>query len=174
MLESDNISASENTVSKALNTWKFTKKNTLMYIPEGVPLTEEEQLEKCTHTRVINHSNTRFSAEMLKSLNQTSSNILTPGPQSKLNSTVSIITKIGVDGKETVSSDTPKVRGYCFVDASPSPMPGRSIGDESPMMMWGEIESTPFRLEGSATPFFGKSVGGPEFKIPDVIILTSF
>ena len=47
-------------------------------------------------------------------------------------------------------------------------MPGRSFGDESPAMVWGEIESTPFRLEGSATPYFGKIQGGPEFKIPEV------
>ena len=161
----------DDTVTKALDTWKFTAKNTLMYIPEGCPLTDEEQLEKCKRTRVINHSNTRFSADMLRSLNQTSSNIQTPGTQNKLNPLVSVIAKVGVDGKEAVSSDTPKVRGYSFVDASPSPMPGRSLGDESPMMMWGEIESTPFRLEGSATPLFGKGAGGPEFKIPEVFIL---
>jgi protein DGCR14 len=60
------------------------------------------------------------------------------------------------------------VKGYGFVDASPSPMPGRSFGDESPMMTWGEIESTPFRLDSSATPYFAKTPNGPEFKIPDV------
>jgi protein DGCR14 len=169
MLENGNRN-SDDTVTKSLDSWKFTAKNTLMYIPEGVPLTDEEQLEKCKRSRVINHSNTRFSTEMLKSLNQTSSNIHTPGTQNKLNPTISVIAKVGVDGKEAVSSDTPKVRGYSFVDASPSPMPGRSIGDESPMMMWGEIESTPFRLEGSATPFFG---GGPEFKIPEVLFYFS-
>lgn len=67
-----------------------------------------------------------------------------------------------------VNSNTPKVKGYGFVDASPSPMPGRSFGDESPMMTWGEIETTPFRLDSSSTPHLNKIAGVPEFKIPDV------
>jgi len=35
-------------------------------------------------------------------------------------------------------------------------------------MTWGEIDSTPFRLDNSATPYFSKTPNGPEFKIPDV------
>jgi len=158
-------------VSKALDSWTYTAKNTLMYIPEGVPLTDQEELEKVKHIRVINHSNTRFTPEMIKSLYKTSSSSATNTPSTgsqKINPTINVITKVGVDGKEAVSGDTPKVRGYSFVDASPSPMPGRSMGDESPMMTWGEIESTPFRLEGSMTPYFGKIPGAPEFRIPDV------
>ncbi len=88
----------------------------------------------------------------------------------KLNPTLNVITKIGVDGKEANSQETPKVKGYNFVDASPSPMPGRSQGDESPMMVWGEIESTPFRLDAGSTPLHltGNRRNGPEFKIPDI------
>jgi len=39
--------------------------------------------------------------------------------------------------------------------------------DASPLMTWGEIEGTPFRLDGSDSPFIG-STRGPMFKIPDV------
>jgi protein DGCR14 len=34
-------------------------------------------------------------------------------------------------------------------------------------MTWGEIEGTPFRLDGSDTPLVG-SARGPVFRIPDV------
>ena len=91
----------------------------------------------------------------------------TPESQLKNNPNILVIPKVGVDGKEASTHDTPKVKGYGFVDASPSPMPGRSMGDESPMMIWGEIESTPSRLDGGSTPQFGGR-RGPEFKIPDV------
>ncbi|XP_070573793.1 splicing factor ESS-2 homolog [Ptychodera flava] len=69
--------------------------------------------------------------------------------------------KIGPDGKKIMAKETPNVNGYSFV-ATPSPAPGRN-GDESPMMTWGEIESTPFRLDGSQTP-----APRPSFRIPDV------
>jgi hypothetical protein len=39
--------------------------------------------------------------------------------------------------------------------------------DASPLMTWGEIEGTPFRLDGSDTPLIG-STRGPMFKIPEV------
>ena len=39
--------------------------------------------------------------------------------------------------------------------------------DASPFMTWGEIEGTPFRLDGSDTPVV-PSGRGPTFKIPEV------
>jgi len=39
--------------------------------------------------------------------------------------------------------------------------------DASPLMTWGEIDGTPFRLDGSDTPVV-PSGRGPVFKIPDV------
>ena len=70
--------------------------------------------------------------------------------------------KIGPDGKEILPSQSPRVNGYGFM-GTPSPAPGV---DESPLMTWGEIEGTPFRLDGSSTPT-PKSVG-PVFKMPNV------
>jgi len=39
--------------------------------------------------------------------------------------------------------------------------------DASPLMTWGEIEGTPFRLDGSDTPVVPGG-RGPVFKIPEV------
>lgn len=52
------------------------------------------------------------------------------------------------------------VRGFNFVK-TPSPCPGAA--GESPMMTWGEIEGTPFRLDGSDTPI--RPSTGPSFRI---------
>lgn len=56
--------------------------------------------------------------------------------------------KIGVDGKELLKVETPKIGGFGFI-RSPSPSPSL-LG--SPLMTWGQIEGTPFRLDGSDTP----------------------
>ncbi|XP_069612996.1 splicing factor ESS-2 homolog isoform X1 [Ranitomeya imitator] len=68
--------------------------------------------------------------------------------------------KVGPDGKELIPQESPKVNGFGFV-ATPSPAPGV---DDSPLMTWGEVESTPFRLDGSETPYVEKTPG-PSFKI---------
>ena len=52
------------------------------------------------------------------------------------------------------------------VDATPQIDP-----EESPLMTWGEVESTPYRLEGCETPLLrtGKAVeGGPSFTMQQV------
>ncbi|MEE6521567.1 hypothetical protein FKM82_019834, partial [Ascaphus truei] len=68
--------------------------------------------------------------------------------------------KVGPDGKELIPQESPKVGGFGFV-ATPSPAPGVN---DSPLMTWGELESTPFRLDGSETPHLEKAPG-PSFKI---------
>lgn len=57
--------------------------------------------------------------------------------------------RIGVDGNTLTTGTRADIRGYGFV-ATPSPNPS-AMGD-SPLMTWGEIEGTPFRLDGSGTP----------------------
>lgn len=56
-------------------------------------------------------------------------------------------------------SDSPHVNGYGFV-GTPSPAPGVA---DSPMMTWGEIESTPSRLD--ASDFQPASTPGPKFRV---------
>jgi protein DGCR14 len=164
MIENGDSKKERDDVTKSLDSWTYTSKNSLMYIPEGVALSDQEIIENSKKTRIINHANTRFTSEALKSIVNKPNSSNDP-KQLVLGQHINVITKIGIDGKEAVK-ETPSVKGYKFVEPSPSPMPGRFAGDESPMMIWGEIESTPFRLDPSSTP--GKFSGGPEFKIPDI------
>ncbi len=142
----------------SVDTWAFKVKNSLMYIPEGAELTFDEKLELNKKTRLIKHENTRFE-KVPFDLNVSSA---ASGKKfGQLNA------KLGIDGKELEIDLQPKVNGYGFV-GMPSPMPGQTAGDESPMMTWGEIEGTPFRLDVSNTPYTLHGGNGPEFKIPDV------
>ncbi|RNA43613.1 DGCR14 -like protein, partial [Brachionus plicatilis] len=150
---------------KSLDSWRYTSKNTLMYIPEGAPLTLEEELVQAKSSRVINHSNTRFTPE---ELNRLGTVVQMPASSTKTNLLATSISKLNVEGKEASAKETPKIRGYSLVDPCPSPMPGNLAGDESPMMVWGEVESTPMRLDPTQTPYTPRMSDGPEFKIPDI------
>ncbi|XP_069136281.1 splicing factor ESS-2 homolog [Argopecten irradians] len=140
------------------DSWKYKARNSLMYVPDGEELSEAELLElRKGKSREIIHENTRFqvspwnqsrSAEQIKQVASLKA--------------LSCYGKIGHDGKEVMPLESPKVNGYGFV-GTPSPAPGV---EDSPMMTWGEIDSTPYRLEGSETPLTG--AGGPTFKIPEM------
>lgn len=67
--------------------------------------------------------------------------------------------RIGIDGNAVATSMEKNLRGYDFVK-TPSPHPGVA---ESPLMTWGELEGTPFRLDGSDTPV--RPAAGPSFRI---------
>lgn len=45
-----------------IDTWKYTNRNSVMYIPDGVELTKAEQLERVNQKQGIEYSNTRFNA----------------------------------------------------------------------------------------------------------------
>lgn len=136
-----------------VETWEYKAKNALMYYPEGVK--DEEAVFK--KPRDVLHKNTRFLGDPFsKALNK-----------SQLQQAAALNAqfkqgKVGPDGKELTAHDSPKVNGYGF-EGTPSPAPGVA---ESPLMTWGEIESTPFRLDGSDTPYTERS-HGPSFKIPE-------
>lgn len=140
-----------------VDTWKYQARNSLMYVPEGADFSAQEIIDaQKKKPRKIVHENTRFiQYPWNKSKNQS---LIKEAASAK-----AIINhgKIGHDGKEILPAESPRVNGYGFV-ATPSPAPGV---DESPLMTWGEIESTPFRLEGGETPLVGS---GPGFKIPEI------
>lgn len=69
--------------------------------------------------------------------------------------------RVGIDGNILSTSTEGNVRGFSFV-ATPSPQPGVA---ESPLMTWGELEGTPFRLDGSDTPI--RPSAGPTFRIAE-------
>nr|XP_054748773.1 splicing factor ESS-2 homolog [Lytechinus pictus] len=139
--------------SNRLNTWKYEAKNALMYVPEGVEASLAEKLLQKPEKEIA-HSNTRLTSDPFpRPSTGTLPGLAGPSRQDG---------RVGADGKELTPSDGPKVNGYGFV-ATPSPAPGVN---ESPMMTWGEIEGTPFRLDGGDTPV--QMVRGPQFKMPGV------
>lgn len=125
-----------------------------MYVPDGVELTDAEKIEAAKRKQEVSYVNTRLqhnpfderqSKETITELAKSQAKVLSG--------------KIGVDGNVVDSQIGPNVRGFGFVK-TPSPCPG--VG-ESPMMTWGEIEGTPFRLDGSDTPV--RPSTGPSFRI---------
>uniref|UniRef100_A0A8D0L3L2 Ess-2 splicing factor homolog n=1 Tax=Sphenodon punctatus TaxID=8508 RepID=A0A8D0L3L2_SPHPU len=138
-------------VKAGVETWEYKARNSLMYYPAGVP-DEEEVFKK---PREVVHRNTRFlkdpfSQALSKSQLQQAAALNAQYKQGK----------VGPDGKELIPQESPKVNGYGFV-ATPSPAPGVN---DSPLMTWGEIESTPLRLDGSESPYVDRTPG-PAFKI---------
>ncbi|KAJ8939718.1 hypothetical protein NQ314_011004 [Rhamnusium bicolor] len=117
-----------------VDTWSYKNRNYIMYTPDGVKLTQEEEIELNKRRQEVVHCNTK----------------LVVNPFNEVQS---------VDGKELLKPDTPKIGGFSFV-RSPSPSP-TLLG--SPLMTWGEIEGTPFRLDGSDTPLPRSQ--GPSFKM---------
>ncbi|PNF24344.1 Protein DGCR14 [Cryptotermes secundus] len=140
-----------------VDTWGYRNKNYIMYVPDGVALTPEEEVELASRRRSIVHSNTRLTSNPFDE--QQNKETIHQLAQSQAQS---LEGKIGVDGKELLHTETPKVNGFSFVK-TPSPAPGVN---ESPLMTWGEIEGTPFRLDGGDTPI-RTTLQGPSFRIPE-------
>jgi protein DGCR14 len=133
--------------------WKFTAKNTLMYMPEGAPLSASEIIKQ-KKDKVIKHVNTRLPREFVRKM-------ATAAAAGSENAFVPQSTKekVGIDGKKLTGEDSPRVNGYGFV-ATPLIRPGI---DDTPVMTWGTIEGTPLHLDTDIV-----STPGPTFKIPRV------
>lgn len=146
-----------NTRPKQVDSWTYKNKNYIMYIPDGVELTAEEKIELAKKKQTIMHENTRLRTNPFNEQQNKETIDELAKSQSRANDG-----KIGVDGKEIVRNATPRVNGFSFV-ATPSPRPGEC---ESPLMTWGQIEGTPFRLDGGDTPLL-KTSQGPSFRIAE-------
>ncbi|XP_019549158.3 splicing factor ESS-2 homolog [Aedes albopictus] len=142
---------------KELDMWTYKNKNYIMYIPDGVALSREEEIELANKKQEIEHGNTRLKANPFNE--NESKQAITEAAKSQAKC---LPEKIGVDGKLIEASLTPAVRGFSFVK-SPSPCPGVT---DSPLFTWGEIEGTPFRLDGGDTPLHPASAG-PSFRIAE-------
>jgi len=142
---------------KQVDSWTYRNKNYIMYIPDGVDLTPEEKIELAKKKQVVMHENTRLNINPFNEQQNKETIVELAKSQSKANDG-----KIGVDGKEIVRNTIPRINGFSLV-ATPSPRPGEC---ESPLMTWGQIEGTPFRLDGSDTPLLRTSQG-PSFKIAE-------
>jgi protein DGCR14 len=121
----------------------------------GAELSSKELIElQKAKPREIIHENTRFHANPWD--DRRNKQMVKQAASGKL---LTSMGKIGHDGKEILPSESPVVHGYGFV-ATPSPAPGV---DASPQMTWGEIEGTPFQLDGSHTPL--AATPGPTFRV---------
>ncbi|XP_055704818.1 splicing factor ESS-2 homolog [Phlebotomus papatasi] len=141
---------------KKVDMWTYRNKNFIMYVPDGVELSKEEQIEIAQKKQEIVHGNTRLienpfneqqSRETISQMAKNQQHVLEG--------------KVDVDGNVLNTEATPQIRGFSFV-RTPSPCPGVS---ESPLMTWGEIEGTPFRLDGGDTPLHLTST--PAFRIAE-------
>ena len=145
--------------SKPLEGWTYKNVNSVFYHPDGAVFSDEEKIEMAKKEKLIVHDNTRFNSNPWK----------TGVSEVNLRQTATLkkeasLGKVGVDGKELIDpAATPSVNGYTLLRISdPSPMIGPG---ESPLMTWGEVESTPYRLEGCETPLPVYTGDGPSFKI---------
>jgi protein DGCR14 len=143
-----------------IDMWTYRNKNYLMYTPSGVEFTQEEKVEMAKRKMEIEHNNTRLAANPFN--DNKNKEVISEAAKSNARGNPE---KIGVDGK-TMEQEMPTIRGFSFVQ-TPSPAPSIAH-DSSPLMMWGEIEGTPFRLDASDTPLRTTSVGGPSFRINEM------
>ena len=143
-----------------VDTWSYKNKNYIMYIPDGVELTSEEKIEMAKNKQEVIHSSTRLKVNPFNDQQNKETIHELAKNQSKANDG-----KIGVDGKEIVRSNTPRVNGYTII-ATPIPSPVPSEIMDSPLMTWGQIEGTPFRLDGGDTPLLHRSQG-PSFRMAE-------
>lgn len=140
-----------------LDSWSYRNKNYIMYVPDGVELTPDERIDLAKRKQAVVYENTRLRTNPFNEQQNKDTISELAKNQSKANDG-----KIGVDGKEIVRNPTPRVNGFSFV-ATPSPKPEEC---ESPLMTWGQIEGTPFRLDGGDTPLLRTSQG-PSFRMAE-------
>lgn len=145
---------------KNLDMWTYKNKNYLMYIPDGVEFTQEEKVEMAKRKMEIEHSNTRLSVNPFN--DNKNKEVIAEAAKANAKGNQD---KIGLDGL-SMEQEIPQIRGFSFLK-TPSPAP--SMIDSSPLMTWGEIEGSPFRLDASDTPSrsSSSSFGGPSFKIAE-------
>ncbi|CAG8530953.1 7160_t:CDS:2 [Racocetra fulgida] len=103
--------------------WKYKVKNSLMFYPEGQDQVPEENSRRAP--KQIVHNATRFE------------------------STDETVRYKAIFFNES-ASHTPRVGGYSFVSATPSPNPSQI--DTSELMTWGMIEGSPLLIGGDQTP----------------------
>nr|XP_026488593.1 splicing factor ESS-2 homolog [Vanessa tameamea] len=126
-----------------LDTWRYRAKNFIMYVPDG-------RAAGGARAAALQHRNTRLHRQPFDpARNKEAITALARSQDATVKG------KIGVDGVSIVQ-EKPTAE-YSFV-ATPSPRPGDGP-DRSPLMTWGEIEGTPFRLDGGDTPLPAAGAG---------------
>uniref|UniRef100_A0A7I4Y9Q8 Protein DGCR14 n=1 Tax=Haemonchus contortus TaxID=6289 RepID=A0A7I4Y9Q8_HAECO len=138
---------------KEVDNWSYTARNSVLFHLEGAPLTAAERIEQARRNqRVINKAGTRFSEDIKNKPSEASM------ARASMMQLANNVGKVDAQGHEVGLNS--KTLGLV---ATPSPAPGI---DDSPLMTWGEIDGTPFRLDASdIQPAPGS---GPTFKMPEI------
>ncbi|RIB27108.1 nuclear protein Es2-domain-containing protein [Gigaspora rosea] len=126
-----------------IESWKYKVRNSLMFYPEGQDQVPEENSRRAP--KQIVHNATRFESTDEATIN---------------NHAAATAAVVGLNPDTTPNqsvSQTPRVGGYSFVSATPSPNPSQI--DTSELMTWGMIEGSPLLIGGDQTP-------GPSFQLP--------
>ncbi|KAF0374113.1 protein DGCR14-like [Gigaspora margarita] len=126
-----------------IESWKYKVRNSLMFYPEGQDQVPEENSRRAP--KQIVHNATRFESTDEATINShaaATAAVVGLNPDATPNESV---------------SQTPRVGGYSFVSATPSPNPSQI--DTSELMTWGMIEGSPLLIGGDQTP-------GPSFQLP--------
>ena len=97
-----------------LDSWTYTAKNSLMYIPDGVENSAVEIVHGASKTKEIVHPNTRLPPQFVQKYQNASTSDCTKKPSQE---------KVGVDGRTLSVEESPKVNGYGFL-ATPQIIPG--------------------------------------------------
>ncbi|KAJ8323179.1 hypothetical protein QVD99_000377 [Batrachochytrium dendrobatidis] len=152
---------------KPIDEWKFKAKNTLMYYPDGAPLTLADMGELRGQPKSITHSATRFNAPHSSELARTlSSGMSSASSESGRLNTQRVWSQMAkatpglFHGAAGALTDSPRVSGYGFVPTTPTFTPDEDI-DPSELLTWGMIEGTPLLADSGMD-----HSGGPSFKIP--------
>merc|ERR1712142_1008609 len=142
-----------------VDTWTYQNINSVFHNPQGLELTEKEKMELVKKQKIIKHDNTRLSKAPWKTEKQMEQLKKEAEKQEAL-----AAGKVGIDGKELVRPETPSVNGFKLMSMTPNP----SLAvEDSPLMTWGQLEGTPYRLEGCETPLL-QSGGGPGFTMKEL------
>jgi len=143
-----------------VETWTYQNINSVFHNVDSLELSEEEKLDAAKKRKEIKHDNTRLTKLPWKNEKQMEQMRIEAEKQKAIEAG-----KVGIDGKELGRPETPSVNGFKLMSLAPTPLIGV---EDSPLMTWGEVESTPYRLEGAETPLLVGGSQGPGFVIKDV------
>lgn len=136
--------------------WKHNPRSQLYYAPDQKPLSDKELVEAAkAATKKINSAATRVKPSALEDQQA-------PAPVGPLQPGLppAGLPDLAVGGHRDTAASL--MSGYNRL-STPAFTPG---GEESPFMTWGDIESTPLRLDIEDIPL-GPADGGPAFKVQD-------
>jgi len=139
-----------------VDTWTYQNINSVFHNPDGLELSEQEKMDRAKKEKIIKHEHTRLAKMPWKTEKQ-----MEQMRKEASQKEAAAAGKVGIDGKELVRPETPSVNGFKLMSMTPSPQLG--VGD-SPLMTWGQVESTPYMLPGSDTPVVAHQGAGFSIK----------